>query len=163
MKNKKKRGKREFYFPSTATLHTPSTPPLGLGGPCLGNRPLLYLKTTDVFGRDLISGLQAASPEDKGKAGAARPPARPPRRCPELWTPRNPGQDAPPSWNCPWPVGAGRQAPKIGWVAAAYGFRLHSVLGALWTREADSASSLLVGKLSENYPHRRARINMRGL
>ncbi|XP_044088267.1 collagen alpha-1(I) chain-like [Neovison vison] len=30
-------------------------------------------------GGDLISELQAASPEDKGKAGAARPPGRPPR------------------------------------------------------------------------------------
>lgn len=55
---------------------SPSNPPLGLGGPCLGNRPLLYLKTTDVFGGDSISELQAASPKDKRKAGAARPPAR---------------------------------------------------------------------------------------
>lgn len=51
------------------------SPPLGLGGPCLGNRPLLYLKTTDVFGGDLILELRAASPGDKGKAGAELPPA----------------------------------------------------------------------------------------
>nr|CAI9710276.1 unnamed protein product [Rangifer tarandus platyrhynchus] len=99
--------------------------------------PFFYILPASI--KDITLTTEAASPEDKGKAGAARPPALPPRRCPELWTPRNPGQDAPPSWNCRWPGGARRQAPKIGWVASGYGFRLHSVLGALGMREADSA------------------------
>lgn len=62
-RRKKEGGKKGVLFSLHCQPPSPSTPPLGLGGPCLGNRPLLYLKPTDVFGGDSVSELQAASPE----------------------------------------------------------------------------------------------------
>lgn len=104
-----------------------------------------------MFGGDLISELQAASPEDKGKAGAARPPAAWSSQLGGIQVRRRRRFDV---------LLAGRrghQAPTTGVGGRGAGVRSELALGGsgYGLRDAGSTSSLPVEERSESLPSAR--------